>query len=328
MKLARRLPYTDNWLRDKHLALPATIHEGEGENMSQYIRRISVPLFAGLILAGAACGDRNGDDALARDTSLSRDLELAGRDTLAQPALTDTFPATPPAAQPTPPSAPVAAAPRTPPRATTPRPSTPAPRPSTPSTPTTTPSGNTVTPGTGTPARETGTIPSGTQLVLASTQQVCTNTHRVGDRLTARLSQSVTGTNGAVIPAGATAVLRITELKRSENANDDIRMGFEIVSISHSGTTYAVSGQTTGAEVTRVRSSTGRDDAKKVVGGAVIGAIAGQVLGKDTKSTVIGAATGAAAGTAAAAATANFEGCVNDGARITIATTSPVTVQV
>jgi hypothetical protein len=43
---------------------------------------------------------------------------------------------------------------------------------------------------------------------------------------------------------------------------------------------------------------------------------------------VIGAAAGAAAGTAAAAATANFEGCVPDGGRITISLDSPVQVQV
>jgi hypothetical protein len=34
--------------------------------------------------------------------------------------------------------------------------------------------------------------------------------------------------------------------------------------------------------------------------------------------TVIGAATGAAGGAAAAAATANYEGCLNDGGRLTI----------
>ena len=76
-----------------------------------------------------------------------------------------------------------------------------------------------------------------------------------------------------------------------------------------------------------MRNSTKGNDAKKVIGGAVIGAVVGQVIGKDAKGTVIGAATGAAAGTAAAAATANFEGCVNDGGRIVIKLTGPLTVR-
>ena len=164
--------------------------------------------------------------------------------------------------------------------------------------------------------------------MLTSNQKVCTNTHKVGDRFTATVAETVTGSNGATIPAGATAVVRVTELKRSENANDQIRMGFDVVSISYGGRSYAVNARTTDATVTRVRNSTRENDAKKVIGGAVIGAIAGQVLGKDTKGTVIGAATGAAAGTAAAAATANYEGCVNDGARISIVLTDATTVTV
>ena len=58
-----------------------------------------------------------------------------------------------------------------------------------------------------------------------------------------------------------------------------------------------------------------------------LGGVVGQVIGKDAKGTVIGAATGAAAGTAAAAATANYEGCVNDGGRIVVKLTSPLTIK-
>jgi len=162
---------------------------------------------------------------------------------------------------------------------------------------------------------------------MASTSKICTNTNKVGDRFSATLNEAVNGSNGAVIPAGATAVLEVTKLKRSENANDNIEMGFAVRSISFGGTTYNVEGDVTSAAVERVRNSTKGNDAKKVVGGAVLGAVIGQVIGKDTKGTVIGAATGAAAGTAAAATTANYEGCVNDGGRIVITLTSPLTIK-
>lgn len=322
--------------------------------MTQYIRaRSSLPSatlragVAALALAVAACGgEKKTDAALSQDTSLSRDLALAnGADSTPQPQLQDvpaagaTPPATAPAPEPAPTPAPVrrptTSAPRPQARPTTTRP---APAPATPR-PTTTPapeapartaSGNTVTPSGGAGAGErsgVGSIPAGSTLALTSNSRVCTNTNKVGDRFTATVSEAVTGSNGATIPAGATATVEVTELKRSENARDKITMGFRIVSVSFGGRTYAVAGTTESADVQRVRNQPASKDREKVIGGAVIGAVAGQILGKDTKGTVIGAATGAAAGAAAAAATANYEGCVADGGRIRVRLTEAAQVR-
>ena len=136
------------------------------------------------------------------------------------------------------------------------------------------------------------------------------------------------GSNGATIPAGATATIEITELKRSENANDNVVMGFRVVSVSFGGKTYPVSATTNYARVEKVKNQPKDKDVQKVVGGAAVGAIIGQVLGRSTKGTIIGAAAGAAAGTAAAAATSNYEGCVPDGGRITVSLDSALQVQV
>ena len=281
-------------------------------------------LFAALslILVVAACGDDKKGDTLATDTTLNRDLELANVDTGVQPSLTDV----PAAAEP----APVAAAPA--PRATTPARTAPArtttaPRPTTRSSaPRTTTSGNTSTAGSGTAERQMGTIASGSTVSLSSSTRVCTNTHKVGDRFTATVRQSVTGSNGAVIPAGATATVEVTSLRRSDNVNDPIVVGVAIRSISFGGRTYAVSGTTSSAQVDRVRSSTTRDDVRKVATGAAIGAIAGQILGRDTRATVTGAAAGAAVGAGAAAATGNYEGCIPTGGAITVSLSNSVQV--
>jgi outer membrane lipoprotein SlyB len=120
----------------------------------------------------------------------------------------------------------------------------------------------------------------------------------------------------------------VTELKRSENANDNVVMGFRVVSVSFGGHTYPVSATTSYAQVTKVKNQPKSKDVQKVVGGAAIGAIAGQILGKSTKATVIGAAAGGAAGAAAAAATANYEGCVNSGGRITATLNSATQVNI
>jgi len=305
--------------------------------MIKYIRRFSTPLALCSALALSACTvkDSKSDTSLASDTALNRDLQLAGRDTTIQPQLRD-VPATPSAGTTAEAPAPAPAPTRAPARAPAPRPtvSRPAPRPAPPPpTTTTTPSGNTVTrnPSGSASANgggSVGTIASGTTLNLRSNDRVCTNTFTVGQTFTATVADGVTGSNGAIIPSGATVNLEVTQLKRSENANDKIIMEFAVHSVSFGGHTYPISGSVASADVERVRNQPKSKDTQKVVGGAVIGAIAGQILGRSTKSTVIGAAAGAAAGAGAAAATANYEGCVPDGGSIAINLTAPLQVRV
>lgn len=286
--------------------------------MLQYIPRLTAALSLALVVA--ACSDDKQADTLAQDTLLNRDIQLANRDTGAQPTLTDV-----PAANPNTPATSTAA-----PRTTTTAPRTTARTTTSTRTPTTatTASGNTVTRTPAGSAARVGTIAAGSTLNLASGSKICTNTSRVGERFNATLTQAVSGSNGAVIPQGATATVEITELKRSENANDDVVMGFRVVSVSFGGKTYPVSATTSYAQVNKVRNQPQSKDVQKVVGGAAIGAIAGQILGKSTKATVIGAAAGGAAGAAAAAATANYEGCVNSGGRITATLNSSTQVQI
>ena len=290
--------------------------------MMQSIRRSFAPLALSLVFAAGACaGGDDKDDALATDTSLNRDLELANADSAAQPALTDV-----PATSATTPSS---SRPST--SGSTARPST-STKTRTPTT-TKTSSGNTVTrnPGSGTSGNtgggSVGTVAAGTALSLANGARVCTNTNKVGDIITATVNETVTGSNGAAIPAGSTVRLRITSLKRSENMNDNVVIGLEPLSVSVRGTSYTLAANVTSAQVEKVRSTTKSSDAKKVIGGAVLGGIIGQATGKDTKSTVIGAAAGAAAGTAAAAATANYEGCINAGDTIRLTLTSGLQVR-
>jgi hypothetical protein len=165
-------------------------------------------------------------------------------------------------------------------------------------------------------------------LATTAATKVCTNTHKVGDRFNATLTESVTGTNGAVIPAGSTMSIELTELKRSEDSKTNIVMGFRVVSVTVGGKTYNADAEVVQASIDRVRSQKGGDDAKKVGAGAAAGAVVGQILGRNTKGTLIGAAVGAAAGAAAASATSDYEGCVNAGSAVSVRLTSPLTIEV
>jgi hypothetical protein len=305
--------------------------------MKTTFSRIATSVLFAVTIALGACkqGDRP-EDALAQDTSLAHDLQLANADTMAQPQLKDVPATIEPAEKPTTP-APKVSQRQTPseiltpsrnPRrvATTPR-STPQPVDPAPAPAPVTANGNTVSEGSTGSERELGTIASGSEISLYSGQRVCTNTYAVGDRFTASVAESVQGSNGVAIPAGATAVIELTSLKRSENANDNITMEFVVRSIAFNGKTYPVNSEVTSAQVEKVRNGDASSDAKKVATGAVIGAIAGQIFGHKTKSTVIGAATGAAAGAVVAGATGKYDGCVPNGGRISLKLNQAMVVQ-
>jgi len=300
-----------------------------GDFMVQYIPRLNATLALSVALFVGACAKTDNNTAAA-DSALNKDIQLANRDTAAQPALTDV-----PASS----TASTAPAPAVVTPKTTSRPSTSTSRPTTRSSgtsgtsasrPTTsvTASGNTVTRTSAGSARRVGTIPAGSTLNLASGEKICTNTNKVGNRFNATLTSAVTGSNGSVIPEGATATVEVTDLKRSENANDNVVMGFRVVAVTFGGHTYPVSATTSYAQVDKVKNQPKSKDVQKVAGGAAIGAIAGQILGHSTKSTVIGGAIGAAAGAGVAAGTSNYEGCVNSGGRITATLNSSTQVQI
>lgn len=286
----------------------------------QYMRRTTLAMMALAATAACSTNDDDATDSLAADTAaLNRDISLAGTDTAAQPQLSDV---------------PAGGA------GTTPAPATS--RPTTSGTSGTTtrrpsssgtasrPSGSSGT-SSGTSASGTSgssaTVGSGFTFNARSNARICTNTHKVGDTFTATAGDVVSSAGSASIPSGATVTLRITEAKRAENVNGEPVLRADVVSISWGGRTYTPDASVTYVNVDKVRSSTRKDDAKKVIGGAVIGAVAGQVLGKDTRGTVTGAAAGAAAGTAAAAATANFDGCIGETGRIQVRLDESITVR-
>jgi len=299
--------------------------------------RIATPVLLAATIALGACkqGDKP-EDALAQDTALAHDLQLANADTLSQPELKDVPATVIPAPAPSEPAPKVTkrqtpseilTPSRTPRRVAT----APRPQPAEPAEaqPVTTPNGNTVTENAAGASAEhaLGTIASGSEISLYSGQRVCTNQYQVGDKFTASVAESVQGSNGVAIPAGATAVIEITSLKRSENANDNIEMEFAVRSIAFNGKTYPISSTVTAAQVEKVRNGDASNDARKVATGAVIGAIAGQIFGHKTKSTVIGAATGAAAGAVVAGATGKYDGCVPNGGRISLKLNQAMVVQ-
>ena len=278
------------------------------------ITRWLTPLALTSALVMSACKKSDSAQLAADSTAYARDLQMANRDSSAQPQLNDAAPAPAPAPVPAP-----EPRRRRAPERTTPKSESNAPQ--------TTASGNTVVRGTKGSEAAVGSIATGTPIDLTSTERVCTNTNHVGDKFTATVNSNVAGTNGVTIPSGAKAVITVSQLKQSGHTGDPIQMTFDVTNLTWGDRSYPIDATIDHVDVDKVRNASTKSDVAKVGGGAVVGGIIGQIIGHSAKGVVIGAATGAAAGTAVAMGTAGYDGCVPVGGNIKIHLNAPAEIQ-
>lgn len=290
-------------------------------------RRI-VALITATVLA-AGCRDRTPP---ATDSALAQDLAMAQRGGPAGPTVFNDAPiggAAPmsrtnaaPSPRPEPPRA-NAPVPRPSPRrqpppapvARTPQPAPPQPV-ATAEAPTPAPA----------PAPAPGIIGSGSRVGMTTNGAVCTANLLPGDKFTATVSSGTVGSNGAAIPVGATVVLEVASVDRSDPIESS-RITFRVRSVDVNGEPHPVSGDVAVlAPMDKVQSSNG-NDRNKVIGGAVAGAVLGRIFGKSTKATVIGAAAGAAAGTAVAHSSRDSEACLPQGSPLRLTITRDIVVR-
>lgn len=272
----------------------------------------------------AACSNKDSSRAGA-DSALARDLALANAQTTAAPTFQDTAtaPAPTPAShapqredRPAPVRTHTARRPEVqqPPQqshaappAVQPTPVMPAPAPATLPAPT--------------PAR--AEIGSGSTFALTNGTKVCTS-NVPGDKIVATLNESVTGSNGAVIPSGSTVVLEVASVQQGDNGRDPT-IALRVRSVVVNDKTYSVAGDVTPlAPLDKTKVSDGGTDKTKVVGGAIAGAILGQMIGHNTKGTLIGAAAGAATGAAVGHNGAQYAACLPAGAPLRLTLSSPI----
>ena len=275
-----------------------------------------------------ACGDKRASDRAAADSALTRDLTLASAPTV-QPTFQDTAIAPAPAAAKQRTEEPPAPAPVR--RRAAPKPRVEAPRPvaqhTLPPQPVPQPVVQAPAPApipAAAPAR--GEIGAGTGFTLTSGSKVCTSSNLPGDKIVATLNNAVTGTNGAVIPAGSNVVLEVASASAGQNGGAP-QISFRVRSIVVNDQSYPVDGSVTtldSLQRTKVAGADPNADKKKVIGGAIAGAILGQLIGHSTKGTVIGAAAGAAAGAAVAKSGEKWEGCLPAGAALRLKLNAPI----
>jgi hypothetical protein len=162
------------------------------------------------------------------------------------------------------------------------------------------------------PAPAAGIIGAGTSVGMSTNNRVCAATVLAGDKFTATVTSATMGSNGAIIPAGATVVLEVASVDRADPIEAS-QIHFRVRSIDVNGTPHPADGDVASLGSMEKVQAPGGNDRTKVIGGAVAGAVLGQIFGRSTKATVIGAAAGAAAGTAAAHATRASDACLPQG---------------
>ena len=155
---------------------------------------------------------------------------------------------------------------------------------------------------------------AGTSLAMTTGARVCTN-NRPGDKLVAHVGSS-SGPGAGSIPAGSTVVLEVAEIDVNDANPEQSRIIFRVRQISVGAVDYPGNGATIASDggLEKVNTTPTSSDTKKAAAGAVAGAILGQVFGHNTKSTVIGAAAGGVAGAVVGRATRKYEGCLPAGA--------------
>lgn len=285
-----------------------------------------------VVALAMAVGCRDRTAAPTTDSSLAQDLAMAQRGGVVGPVVFNDAPAganapasrSPAAAQPKP--EPPRVATRTP--RPTPRPQQPpapvsrTPEPTPPQDVATTPA-PAAAPA---PAPAPGIIGAGTQVGMNTNARVCTANVLVGDKFTATVSTPTVGSNGAIIPAGATVVLEVASVNKADPAEAS-RIEFRVRSIDVNGEPQQAGGDVaTLGTMEAIHGSSGNDK-QKVIGGAVAGAVLGRILGKSTKATVIGAAAGAAAGTAAARRTQTSDACLPEGSPLRLTLSRDIVVR-
>ena len=272
-----------------------------------------LPALIALALLGA-CRDRASTDGSGGvDSAFARDIELAQRQAPPQTVFNDApiggstaaapervAPASSPSRAPRPTPTPRRESPRAP-AARAPQPTAPQPAP-------------VERAPEAAPAATAGSIGAGTRVGMTMNDRTCTSA-LVGDKFTATVSSATVGTNGAVIPAGATVVLEVTSVERADPVEAS-RIHFHVRAIDVNGQSYPGEGEVATLSQMETERVSGGSDRTRVVGGAVAGAVLGRILGGSTKATVIGAAAGAAAGTAAAKRSQNTEACLASGSSL------------
>ena len=165
------------------------------------------------------------------------------------------------------------------------------------------------------------TVPAGTSISVQLPAAVSTKTAKVGDRLSANLTNDLVVDGKTVAKAGALVQGSVTQVVSGSSTIG----GTPTIGITFDNLTFEGGDKPINARITQVSEKSDKaGDTAKIAGGAVAGGVIGHQISHKNGS-VIGALIGAAAGTAAAKKTGK-EVVLPAGTVVGMTLESPVTV--
>ena len=138
------------------------------------------------------------------------------------------------------------------------------------------------------------TIPAGTAVNVRMIDSIASDQNYAGQTFRASLDNSIRAGNQVVLPRGATALVKLVEVKSAGRVSGRSRLNLQLVSIESGHQNYAVASNVVGF---RGKSETKQTGKNAGIGGA-IGAGVGALLGGG-KGALIGGGLGAGTGVAA-----------------------------
>ncbi len=166
-------------------------------------------------------------------------------------------------------------------------------------------------------------VPAGTLLTLRLADQVSSQTSQPGESFRATVAQPIRVDGQVAIPAGASVLGRVTEVRplRKIGGRAHLAVRFDSVELP-SGESAPIS-----AGFSRTGKSETGKDAATIAGGALAGAILGHQVEDGNKGKVVGGLVGAGVGTAIAANTKGETITLPAGATLTVTLQAPTTVE-
>ncbi len=160
-------------------------------------------------------------------------------------------------------------------------------------------------------------VPEGAMLSLVLETAISSLTSRSGDRVVARLAESVKVGEKVVVPAGSEVRGRVTAAVPSGRVKTRARLAFAFDTLVLDGEEHAIG---TGA-IDITAGDTHKKDAVTIGIGAGAGAIVGAIA-KGGKGAAIGTLVGGAAGTGVVLANTGKEVVLSNGSRVTVRLTN------
>jgi hypothetical protein len=256
------------------------------------------------VLAAGACRGGDQKQAAANTDSLSRDLQLAPVDS-SKPLHDVSADTATPAPAPEPAAKP---APRPRPKARRAQPTVAEAAPAAPESPAPAPA----------PPAGPLALAAGTAITATMNDSISSRKNKVGDVVTARVSNDLTAPDGrVVVPAGSTIAIKISAIHESENKSDKTgTLTLAVQDINVNGKTYAIDATVDQVARELVGRKTNAGDIAKVGVGTGIGAIVGRVIGGGAGGAVVGGVIGGAVGAQRAVETKDRDVVVAAGSKV------------